>query len=180
MRKLAQDCPDCLVRAFADDTAMVIPDFFNSGPRVISIFHNYETFSGLKLNLAKTIVIPLWKFDVASLKQHVTIRMPDWAPADFRDSGKYLGFWIGPGKSLKSWEAPIKKYISRASVWVNPKLGFLQNCCIYRTFVFSVLSFIWQLEEVPSKLLQEETRILRTFTPGPGNWVSKRDLFLRL
>ena len=46
-----------------------------------------------------------------------------------------------------------------------------------RTFVFTVLSFVWQLEDVPEKILQEEIATLRKFTPGPGNWVSKLDLF---
>ena len=75
---------------------------------------------------------------------------------------------VGAILSLKSWEAPLKKYIDRASTWFRPELGFSFNCVCYRTFVFTVLSFVWQLEDVPEIVLKEEIATLRKFTPGPA------------
>jgi hypothetical protein len=47
-------------RAFADDTAAVVDDFFGVLPRIAKLFDEYAAISGLFLNYAKTIVIPLW------------------------------------------------------------------------------------------------------------------------
>ena len=55
-------------------------------------------------------------------------------------------------------------------------VGLLQNY-IYGSFVVSVLSCAWQLENVPQQVLEKATRVLRKFAPGPGNWISKADLF---
>jgi hypothetical protein len=58
LRKLQQEFPDSTIRAFADDTAIVIHDM-KLLPRILSIFEEYAGFSNLGLNLSKTIVIPL-------------------------------------------------------------------------------------------------------------------------
>ena len=83
-----------------------------------------------------------------------------------------------PRERLQELGGPLeKKYGERAETWFNPKLGFCLNCLIYQVFVCSVLSFVWQLEKVPDEILQEETRIMRMFTPGPGNLINKNWLF---
>ncbi|CAE8623190.1 unnamed protein product [Polarella glacialis] len=61
--------------------------------------------------------------------------------------------------------------------WKNSKSGLLQACLAYRSFVISVLSFVWQLEDPPPDLLKSEVHVLRCLVPGPGNWISKKDLF---
>jgi hypothetical protein len=58
LRKLQQKLPQSTIRAFADDTAIVIDDM-RLLPRIIKIFEEYAGFSNLGLNLSKTIVIPL-------------------------------------------------------------------------------------------------------------------------
>ena len=52
LRKLQQVFPDSVIRAFADDTAMVIKDM-RLLPRIIGIFEEYFGFSNLELNLKK-------------------------------------------------------------------------------------------------------------------------------
>ena len=49
-----------LTRAFADDTAAVLKNFFESMPAVAGLFGEYARISGLYLNYSKTVVIPLW------------------------------------------------------------------------------------------------------------------------
>ena len=57
LRKLQQELPNSTIRAFADDTAMVIDDM-RLLPRIIAIFEEYAGFPNLGLNLNKTMVIP--------------------------------------------------------------------------------------------------------------------------
>ena len=59
LRKLGDCFPDCLIRAFADDTAMVVSDLLKYGNRILDLFEEYRQLSGLALNLPKTVLIPL-------------------------------------------------------------------------------------------------------------------------
>ena len=52
-------CATVTTRAFADDTALVLRDTLQLGS-VLEIFDQYAEFSNLKLNLGKTVVIPLY------------------------------------------------------------------------------------------------------------------------
>ena len=52
LRKLQQELPSSTIRAFADDTAMVINDM-RLLPQISAIFEEYAGFSNLGLNLKK-------------------------------------------------------------------------------------------------------------------------------
>ena len=55
LRKLQQKFPDSVIRAFADDTAMVIKDM-RLLPRIMDVFEEYFGFSNLELNLKKRLL----------------------------------------------------------------------------------------------------------------------------
>ena len=46
--------------AFADDTAMVISDYIKTLPWLCHVFGELSTILALTLNIAKTVLIPLW------------------------------------------------------------------------------------------------------------------------
>ena len=52
LQKIAKKFPGCGLRAFADDTAMVVDDV-NLLPAIFKLFKEYEGFSHLGLNLKK-------------------------------------------------------------------------------------------------------------------------------
>ena len=52
---------DEVVRAFADDTAVVLANCTRSLPYLVTLFHEFESISALSLNIDKTIFIPLWQ-----------------------------------------------------------------------------------------------------------------------
>ena len=58
LRKLALLFPDDVIRAFADDTAMIMHDFPREANRVLEVFTRFAAVSNLKLNIPKTIIIP--------------------------------------------------------------------------------------------------------------------------
>ena len=89
---------------------------------------------------------------------------------------RYLDFYIGPLRGQKSWLNAHDLFQKRVLTWTSLHLGLQLNARIYRTFCCSVLSFLWQLEEVPTDVLDTEVWALRRLVPGPGNWVRPVDL----
>ena len=59
LRLLAKRFPAMLARAFADDTAAVTADIFEDADALLEVFETYARMSGLRLNLRKTVIIPL-------------------------------------------------------------------------------------------------------------------------
>ena len=53
LRRLLATCPAATLRAFADDTAMVLPNFFASADSVMQDFDEFKAISGMELNLQK-------------------------------------------------------------------------------------------------------------------------------
>ena len=50
LRKLVSTFPDALMRAFADDTAMVADNFPTQAPIIMQLFQEYREMSGLALD----------------------------------------------------------------------------------------------------------------------------------
>jgi hypothetical protein len=166
-----------LVRAFADDTAMVVEDYTRSLPILARKFSEFERISGLALNIRKTVFIPLWCSAVGvNLRTLVRESCPAWRDIRLDSKGKYLGFFIGPGAGTLSWERPVRKFVERAEVWSTLHLGFNLNVMVYDSFIASVLSYVMQVEEPPSEVYEHFEKVLRKLAPGPGNWCSTADL----
>ena len=58
-----------MVRAFADDTAMVLRSWRGEAKALFRIFAVYAKVSLLELNLQKTVGIPLWHEDLNSTRK---------------------------------------------------------------------------------------------------------------
>ena len=162
--------------AFADDTATVVMDYTVTVPCIGRLFSEFERISALGLNIAKTVFIPLWLVsNKAQLRKFVRELYPPWKDISIKDSGKYLGFFVGPGAGLSSWDKPVRKYHQRAKDWSAMHLGLFYNTQVYRTFVVSVLSFVMQLMDDPPDLGEHFAQVVRLLAPGPGNWISLAD-----
>eukprot|EP00959_Pyramimonas_sp_CCMP1952_P179553 3754005-Pyramimonas_sp.AAC.1 len=57
------DTNTATTRAFADDTAMVMQSWCRDTLRVFGAFKTFALVSGLVLNFAKTVAMPLWDED---------------------------------------------------------------------------------------------------------------------
>ena len=109
----------------------------------------------LKLNLPKTVLVPLWPFEASQVRRTlITSDHPEWASCDVKSWSKYLGFAFGLGKANHSWDSVLKKFCELANLWDASHLGLHFTARAYNTFVFSVLSFLWQLEEAPEEVLK--------------------------
>ncbi len=61
-------------------------------------------------------------------------------------------------------------------IWVQRTHIFGQGPKCNNTFVVSVLSYIWQLEDPTDELLKVEQEVLFKFTSGPVHWRTTADL----
>ena len=110
LRRLQSAVPECTLRAFADDNGMVIPDLAEMGPTIMTLYKEFGEISNLRLNMSKTVVIPLWSADIDSLRKGQFARQhPEWAEADLATHGTYLGFVLGPGREDSVWSKPQAK-----------------------------------------------------------------------
>ena len=64
LRRLQRLCPDVVFRAYADDLAAVVPAVTSSLPRLARIFGEFAQISGLHVNMAKTVFVPLFLGDL--------------------------------------------------------------------------------------------------------------------
>ena len=177
LRELESLVPDALIRAFADDTAMVVRSMFLKGSAIISTFKEFGCISGLHLNLPKTALVPLWTADMVAAQQQVMNELPDWSGVDVVDCCTYLGFMTGPGKGNKSWQKATEKFGQRACLWGSQKLGLQYAARTYNTFAVPVLSYISQLEQPPSYVFEVEASALRRAASGPAQWATPQDLW---
>ena len=109
---------DNSVRVFADDMAVTVEDVDSALPKLHTVFYSFALMSDMKLNHAKTVMIPLWGTDVVAIKeaQDILIRVcPARAAFVVAGAGKYLGFWIGPDRGIHSWIGPQKKFRDRVT-----------------------------------------------------------------
>jgi len=142
------------------------------------LYKDFVAVTCLKLNLPKTVLVPLWPCEASQVRRMlITSDHPEWASCEVKSWSKHLGFALGPGKANHSWDSALKKFRERANLWDASHLGLHFTARAYNTFVFSVLSFLWQLEEVPEEVFKAEEQVLQQLTPGPGTWRLPSDLF---
>ena len=177
LRKLARTFPDDIIRAYADDTAMVISDTKKCA-LIAKIFDEYGRISGLKLNLKKTILIPLFQLAISSIQEAIKVGVPLWKEVLVQDHGTYLGFVVGWGRKHKAWDKPMKKFKERARAWGNHGLGMQYTALAYRIYILPVLQYVGQLERCPPDAGATETEALKHLLPGPSGWFRKSDLFV--
>ena len=176
LRRLHGQMPDILVRAFADDTAVVTPDFEKHAPLIMQVFNDFAKISSLHLNLHKTVLIPLWESCVSSVKDWLRASLPDWSDIEVAWGARYLGFIIGPDRGEKSWDKASRRFCQRVLSWSQLHVGMYLNAQIYRALCLSIFSFLCQLEDPPVTVLNLEPWALRRLAPGPGNWIRPLDL----
>ena len=178
LRKLAKAFPSQMVRAFADDTAMVVDNFHRYSEEIMRLFKEFGDISNLRLNLPKTVIIPLWPTSIKSFRTFLHSDRPEWNNVAISFAAKYLGYLIGPDSYLHNWDAAVAKFRTRVLAWSEVHLGLQYDCRVYRVFMFSLFSFLAQLSVPPDTALQAEQWALRKLVRGPGSWCSAEDLFL--
>ena len=177
IERIRMEIPTALVRAYADDTAVLIQNLWTDTPVLARIFADFTNISNLHLNLSKTIVIPLFpQPNLSTVREKLTVLIPSWSAVQYEYSARYLGFTLGPEAGDKSWTDPVKKFLQRAQAWSDRQLGLHCTSTSYNIFALSVLTYIAQLLPPPQQVLESERTATLTIAPGPTNWVTTTDL----
>ena len=176
LRRLKQAGLSLVLRAYADDIAVVVRSARQALPSLHLLFQELSQVSNLALNLPKTVCIPLWEDPIARVKVTVTAVCPPWADITVADHGKYLGFYVGPGRGDRAWIAAGNKMLQRGSMWDWSSLGMYYATTAYNTYVASLPCYVAQLDEYPAQMKQTEEQTLRKAAAGPYRWAMPDDL----
>jgi len=157
--------------AFADDLAVVGAQGRQAWPQLRALFERFATASGLHLNLAKTVFIPLWTWQKDEAAEIWCQGVPQWDAVRIAFSGTYLGFEVGPAAADTSWKAPLRKYREAVCGWVGRAPGLHLATLAYNTFAISKLQYVAQLHGVPPDWAEIEQWAVRRLFPGPRGWL---------
>ena len=91
LRRLQRLFPQALVRAYADDLAMVLPSTHDTIAPLVQVFEEYALISGLQLNLPKTVMVPLAPVHLLTYRAHFRVSHPQWRNIQVAFKAKYLG-----------------------------------------------------------------------------------------
>ena len=120
-------------RAFADDVGIVLPDAPTNIGRALRVYEDGALFSGVRLNLSKKVVIPLWLTTLQDARSLLARACNLADSLAYAHSGAYLGCAVGPERHKDTWPKAISKCQARAIPWKAARAGFRHGCLIYNT-----------------------------------------------
>jgi len=177
LRRIQRLIPTAVVKAFADDIAIVLDDVGNALHTLGGIYADLAKFSGLVLNIPKCVLVPLWVSDAAQISRELVTSFSQWANISVAYHAKYLGVLVGPTSVDTFWDHAIKKYLDRAKQWGKLGLGLQFAAVACKTYVLPTLGFLAQFKRPSQKVLEAETKALAFMGPGPYKWCTKEDLY---
>ena len=124
-----------LIRAFADDVAIVLKDILRSLRTIFSAFQTLAKATGMHLNIRKCVIIPLWDRGVFDTRRFVIDEVPELREIAIRLAAKYLGNFIGPEADILRWISQLEKYRARVFQVRSGHGGFFGLLRRYKGFV---------------------------------------------
>ena len=177
LRRLRHELPDGdVLRAYADDIGLVTGSIFSSASVFAPLFSEFAMVSGLSLNLAKTVFLPLSDDTLDDFRLELERQLPTWGAVQIRRWAEYLGFVLGPEAGDRTWQKALAQYSKRVELWSQLGLGLHFTTVAYNVYIASLLSFLLQLEVVPVAFRALEASALRRLVPGPAQWILPADL----
>ena len=172
LRRLQREDPVCLLRAWADDLALITDSAVTSLPQLERFFHELHLTTGLKLNISKTYLLPLVPSPPEDFRPLIFAHAPSWAGIQLTAAARYLGVYVGPQKGDLAWKGPVAKFQQRAQLWGRLGLGMTGTLHAFRVYVASVLLFVAQVQPLPSQYDNIERKALQALFPGPRGWIT--------
>ena len=176
LRIITRKVAGAKVKAFADDTAVVLRSLKEDLPRLHVIFWRLERATGLQLNMRKCVLIPLGDRGPMAVRAYLERSGSPWLGVKVSTHGKYLGFEVGPERGTRSWAKPVEIAWDRIHLWDWSQLGLFFATQVWNVMVLSLFSFVSQLERPPQEVLAAETALLRKAAPGVGEWCRQSEL----
>ena len=130
LEELSTSLPDCTFRAYADDIGGVLKDIATQLPVVIGKFSEFGSFSGLGINMGKTIAIPARRdINPRVIEEYkAIIQATAWPQVVVKRTGKYLGFMLGTGSCIKdAYNVILEKMDTRLRQWQGQSFGLFEK-----------------------------------------------------
>ena len=163
--------------AFADDVGVVMSNVAHQLPALQRLLDRFGRISGMEVNVAKTVLIPLWPSSAEEHRAAVTSAVPAWHDIQIDTSAIYLGVRIGPGKEDREWETAALRLQAKLRGWQWNQVGLHFAATIYNIYVQSTLGFTAQVADHTGAIRQLEQGALRKAAPGPGGWIRPEELW---
>ena len=172
LRRITRLSPSSLIRAYADDIAIVTKNAVLELDTLGRIFFEYGRLFGLKLHQGKSVYIPLSLKSIEDARSDILANAPSWSNFVVTRRSMYLGFMLGPERGDTSWDKAFSKMIDRSKSWRDIGGGMLATLCAFRTYILPLASFLLQLENLPANWSTTEHKICTTLFPGPRGWMT--------
>jgi endonuclease/exonuclease/phosphatase family metal-dependent hydrolase len=156
-----------LVTAFADDIAIATRRLPGLLATILVIMDLLDAAACLRLNLEKTVAVPLWPRGLFETKRLIVDSVPRLTKILVQTSGKYLGVHLGPGGAAVRWNSAKAKYWARCLDAKATNGGFFEALRHYHVYGVSVLCYLLQLLPTNTDLLNLERRAAQNITRGP-------------
>ncbi|CAK0835735.1 unnamed protein product [Prorocentrum cordatum] len=173
-----------LQRVATDPGSPALDDFLRGSDvstgfnRSLKVFlpKEFSRIFGFRLNLPKTVIVPLSLQDATLLARFVSERFTAWAGIKVELHAMYLGFVLGPERGDLAITKPLKKFLERVRDWGAAGGGLLLTALAYSVYIIPVIAFLLQLDNLPPAWGQTEAPALRTLVPGLEFWCIPADL----
>eukprot|EP00973_Karenia_brevis_P029731 4102780-Karenia_brevis.AAC.1 len=159
--------PRDILRGYADDLAAVLHNGLSTLRGIAKIYDIVLVISGLRLKVAKTILIPLRDFSEFQIRARISEVLPAWTRVQIKRHGRYLGFFVGAVTDGASWESPTSKMVMRAQQIKMLHAGLNLTSLMYNSLAVTCTGFVAQLEIAPARTLAAESKALQRLTSCP-------------
>ncbi|CAK0869276.1 unnamed protein product [Prorocentrum cordatum] len=166
MRRVSRLLPDCTLRGYADDLALVSRSVWRD-VLLEPVVSDFERVSGLALHAKKSVLVPPRPIPVDEVQSCLNEVAPRWGSFKIASHAKYPAFVVGPGRGEVSWDSAAAQFFERSSVWGAARAGMLHAIEAFRVFILPVMTFPAQLDPLPSNCGALEINAIRRRFPGP-------------
>jgi endonuclease/exonuclease/phosphatase family metal-dependent hydrolase len=153
--------------AYADDLAIALRDARHNLARLFSIIDEAEACTGLRINVAKSSLVPLWTTDIAAATSEVRAMTPRFAELEVASFFKHLGVLVGPGAAPTRWAPAFAKFLDRALCVKAAGGGLSESIRMYGALAVSTLQYIGQYCSPPASVRKIEARAIARITSSP-------------
>ena len=164
--------PGRFLEAYADDIALILHNCWEELGELFRIMDEIFAATNLRINLEKSVIIPLFAAKLEKVKERIGQIWPHLAALEVAECAKYLGFWVGPiGSNESSWKKPAIKFSERcttANSLGNGKTTAIAGANMYGYFI---LSYVAMLREPTEQLIKLSEHLNRVLLGGPYRWL---------
>ena len=128
----------------------------------INHFNAFQKISGLKLNMEKTVIIPLGPF------RNILISLPDWLKELHikLDSFQTLGVWFSTDaaeRTKRNFDEKLRKVETIIQIWKQRNLSWKGRIVIIKSLILSQFTHLFSMLYTPPYVLEKLKRLILNF-----------------